>query len=137
MHRRPLSAAETQATAPLAERWLQAWNAHDVDRILALYATGARHTSQHVRAITGGGDTLRGRDAIGAYVRRSLLQYPSLRFEPVSVATGPWTVVIEYRAHGVGTGESTVELFELDADGLIVHARAYQGSMAADGPHAS
>jgi serine 3-dehydrogenase len=125
VHRRVLSPSEATATTPLAERWLAAWNARDAERILALYAADARHTSARVRAFTGDTDTLVGRDAIAAYVRAGLARYPQLRFEPISVSTGPCSVVIEYQRHGVDAVEPTVELLETNADGLIAHTRVY------------
>jgi 3-hydroxy acid dehydrogenase/malonic semialdehyde reductase len=128
VHRRPLSPAEAIATAPVAERWLSAWNAHSVDAIMALYATDAWHTSKRVRLLGGDDETVRGRDAIAAYFRRGLERYPTLRFAPLSVSTGPRTVVIEYRRSGVDAEEPSVELLELGADGLIVHSRVYHAS---------
>jgi 3-hydroxy acid dehydrogenase/malonic semialdehyde reductase len=128
IHRRPLSPEEAIGTAPLAERWLAAWNAHDLESIMALYAAEARHTSKRVRALGGDDETLHGRDAIADYFRRGLQHYPTLRFEPMSVSTGPRTVVIEYRRFGVDAVEPTVELLELDQDGLILHSRVYHAS---------
>ena len=128
VHRRPLAPHEAIATAPLAERWLAAWNAHDVDRIMALYADEARHTSKRVRHLGGADETLLGRDAIADYFRRGLQHYPTLRFEPISVSSGPRTIVIEYRRFGVDAEEPTVELLEVNADGLIVHSRVYHTS---------
>ena len=128
VHRRPLAPHEAIATAPLAERWLAAWNAHDIERILALYAPDARHTSKRVRLLGGSDDTLHGRDAIAAYFRRGLEHYPSLHFEPMSVSNGPCTVVIEYHRSGVDAEEPTVELLEVNADGLILHSRVYHTS---------
>lgn len=125
VHRRPLSAPESQATAPLAERWLEAWNSHDVERILSLYAPGARHTSARVRAFAGADDTLRGLESIGDYFRRGLAKYPSLKFDPISLSTGPRTVAIEYMRRGVDDAEPTLELLETDGDGLIAHSRVY------------
>ncbi|MBI1813348.1 MAG: SDR family NAD(P)-dependent oxidoreductase [Deltaproteobacteria bacterium] len=125
VYRRPLPDAGAGASAPLAQRWFDAWNAHDAEAVLALYAPEARHTSPHVRASGGATDTLKGRDAIGAYFRRALQKDPSLRFEPVSLSSGLRTVVIEYRAHRDGIVESNAELLELDADGLIAHSRVY------------
>ncbi len=124
VHRRPLAAHETTCDAPLAERWLDAWNAHDLDRIMALYAPDARHTSSRVRALGGQEATVRGA-AITEYFRAGLARYPSLRFKPISVSAGPRTVAIEYRATGVDRDEQTIELLELDEHGLIVHSRVY------------
>jgi hypothetical protein len=125
VHRRSLSPAEAVATAPLAERWLDAWNAHDVDRLVPLYAPDARHTRTRVRALGGSDDTVRGREAIAEYFRRALEQCPGLYFAPISVSTGLRTVVIEYRAQGGGRDAPTVELLELNADGLIEQSRVY------------
>lgn len=128
VHRRPLSAADLITTAPLAERWLRAWNAHDVDQVLALYAPEARHTSKRVRQLGAEEETLQGREAIGAYFRRGLDRYPTLRFEPISVSTGPRTVVIEYQRYGVDAEEPTVELLEYNHAGLIVSSRVYHAT---------
>ena len=126
VHRRSLQPAEALSAAPLAERWLEAWNAHDLDRIVALYAPDARHTSTRVRALLGlDDDTLHGKDAIAEYFCTGLARYPSLRFEPISISTGPRTVVIEYRSRAVDRDELTVELLEIAADGLITHSRVY------------
>ena len=128
VHRRPLSPAEAIATAPLAERWLAAWNAHDLDSVMALYGADPRHTSKRVRMLGGSDETLQGREAIADYFRRGLQEYPTLHFEPISVSTGPRTVVIEYHRSGGGAEEPTVELLEVDADGLIEYSRVYHAT---------
>jgi len=128
VYRRPLSPAEAIATAPLAERWLAAWNAHDLDNIMALYGPNPRHTSKRVRMLGGSDETLHGRDAIADYFRRGLQAYPALHFKPLSVSTGPRTVVIEYHRSGVGAAEPTVELLEVSADGLIEYSRVYHAT---------
>jgi len=97
----------------------------DVNRITSLYASDARHTSARVRWLGGSEDTVRGKEAIAEYFRRALEKYPALHFEPITVSTGPRTVAIEYRAQGSGRDEVTVELLELDADGLIERSRVY------------
>lgn len=124
VHRRPLTGPES-ATTPLAERWLNAWNAHDADSILALYAEDALHTSARVRAFTGSTDTLTGIEAIGQYIRTGLTRFPELRFQPITVSSGPRSLVIEYQRFGVDAVEPTVELLEINDAGLIQHARVY------------
>jgi 3-hydroxy acid dehydrogenase/malonic semialdehyde reductase len=128
VHRRPLAPHEAIATAPLAERWLAAWNAHDLERILALYAPDARHTSKRVRLLGGSEETLLGIEAIADYFSRGLARYPALRFAPISVSSGLRTVVIEYHRSGVDEDEPTVEILEVDARGLITHSRVYHAS---------
>ena len=118
----------------IARQVLEAWNTHDLERILALYASDARHTSARVRALGGSDETLHGLEAIKDYFRRGLAKYPSLKFDPISVSTGPRTVAIEYMRYGVDEREPTLELLETDAHGLIVHSRVYQstGGLSAD-----
>jgi NADP-dependent 3-hydroxy acid dehydrogenase YdfG len=127
IHRRPLQPTEIIATAPIAERWLEAWNGHALNRILALYAPDARHTSKRVRAFGGENDTLHGKQAIAEYFGLALERYPALSFEPISVSTGPRTVAIEYSSQRTGSSEPTLELLELNGDGLIIHSRVYHG----------
>jgi len=129
VHRRRLEPKEPIQTTPLAGRWLAAWNAHDVDRIIALYAPHARHTSERVRAVLGSADNcVVGRAAIADYFRRGLARRPALRFEPVSVSTGPRTLAIEYRAVDLDPPQSVIEMLELDTAGLIEHARVYHAT---------
>jgi 3-hydroxy acid dehydrogenase / malonic semialdehyde reductase len=127
-YRRSLSPAQMTPPASLAERWLAAWNAHDAERIVALYAVDSSHTSSRVLAFGGSSETLHGRAAIAAYVRRALERYPALRFEPLSVSAGLRTLVVEYRAHNADKTDPVVELLDLDAQGLIAHARVYHRS---------
>ncbi|HUI25761.1 MAG TPA: nuclear transport factor 2 family protein, partial [Candidatus Kryptonia bacterium] len=129
VHRRPLLPHEQTQMTPLAARWLAAWNAHDLDRIMDLYAPDASHTSERVRTLLGrSSDTLTGRDSIREYVRRALAQRPGLRFELVSVSTGPCTVAIEYRATDLDPPQPVVELLDLNPAGLIAHARVYHAT---------
>ncbi|HEX7407200.1 MAG TPA: nuclear transport factor 2 family protein [Candidatus Binatia bacterium] len=106
---------------------MEAWNAHDLNRILALYTPDARHTSKRVRALGGENDTLHGKQAIAEYFGLALERYPALRFEPISVSTGPRTVAIEYQSQHTGSNEPTLELLELNGAGLIIHSRVYHG----------
>lgn len=123
---RGASASDPFHSTPIAERWLAAWNRHDVQSVLALYAADARHSNTGTAAVPGGDDTAAGRDAIGAHVKARLQQHPALQLEPVSVSTGPRTVAIECRVRGAGTGMRTIDLLELNEGGMIAHSRRYR-----------
>jgi 3-hydroxy acid dehydrogenase / malonic semialdehyde reductase len=126
VHRRPLTAGEQRPDGSLAERWLAAWNSHDVAALLDLYAPEARHTSNRIRTLGGNTDTLVGHETIADYFRRGIERYPALRFEPLSVSTGLRTVAIEYNASGLDLAGPIVEILEVDDQGLITHSRVYQ-----------
>jgi len=130
VHRRPLEAEERRPDRSVAERWLAAWNAHDVDAIIALYANDAQHTSSRLRTLGRESDTLAGRAAIAEYFRGGIERYSSLQFEPLSVSTGLRTVVIEFHARGFQRTQQITEVLELDPAGLITHSRVYHGPEA-------
>lgn len=127
VHRRPLRREEQRPELSLAERWLRAWNAHDIDALIALYAPDARHTSNRIREIGGASETLVGREAIAQYFRHGLQRYQSLRFIPVSISTGLRTIVVEFRAQGMARTQHLTEVLEVNAEGLITHSRVYHG----------
>jgi SnoaL-like domain len=52
--------------AALGREWISAWNSHDLERILALYAEDAEMTSDKIQALgLDPGGTLRGKRACG------------------------------------------------------------------------
>lgn len=107
----------------LAGRWIEAWNAHDLDRILALYAPEFTMASPYIEQIAGiPSGRLHGHPAVGAYWRKALTKYPDLNFELINVLAGPDSVVINYRSIG---GRLAAEVFELDETGLIARAAAH------------
>lgn len=85
----------------LTVRWTSAWNAHDVDAVMALYAPDAMHRMSS-------GSPRRGSDEVAAMVRRSFDAYPDLTFDirdSFGVAhDGGWRVVIEYTMRGTQSG---------------------------------
>jgi NADP-dependent 3-hydroxy acid dehydrogenase YdfG len=127
VHRRPLDPHESTPATSLAERWLKAWNSHDLDKLMALYAADARHSSSRVHETDAAAGTLKGRDAIATYFQRGLDRYPALQFDPRTISSGLRTVVIEYRARGLPGTPDTVEVLEVNETGLIWHSRVYHG----------
>jgi hypothetical protein len=90
-----------------AEQWYEAWNAHDLDRILAHYRDDVTLRSPMVVAITGREDGIVvGRDALASYFSRGLEAYLDLRFEPLALFVGVDSVVLNYRSvRGLLTAE--------------------------------
>jgi 3-hydroxy acid dehydrogenase/malonic semialdehyde reductase len=125
VHRRPLTPAALPATEPLAQRWLNAWNAHDLEAIVALHAPDARYSSRGLLARDGRSDTIEGREALREHFRQCLQQSPRLRFELICDSVGPRTVALEYHAREVPLPGRRVELLELDMETRIRHARTY------------
>ncbi|MGH1561312.1 nuclear transport factor 2 family protein [Mumia sp. DW29H23] len=81
-----------------ADQWCAAWNAHDVEAVLAHFADDVVFTSPVAAQLLEGSDgSLRGKEALRAYWTEGLRLIPDLRFEVVGVYAGLDTVVIHYR----------------------------------------
>ena len=100
-----------------AEEWVAAWNAHDLEAILAHYSAEVRLTSPAAAAILKEeSGTVTGTEALRSYFQRGLQAYPNLRFELEDVLWGLSSVVLYYRNQ---KGTKTAEFMELDGDGKV------------------
>ena len=83
----------------IARAWIDAWNAHDLERILSHYADQVEFTSPFVTRITGDpAGTLRGKPALRAYFSRALDTYPALRFNLFHALPGVNSVALHYES---------------------------------------
>lgn len=107
--------------------WLDAFNRHDVDALVALYAEDCTHTSPKIRALhpeTGG--QLRGKAALAKWWREANARLPGLRYEETAITAQADRVVIEYVRHAPDGASYVSESFDL-RDGLIRASRVYHG----------
>lgn len=115
-------------TTELARAWLDAFNAGDVDRLVALYADDCRHTSPKIRALhpeTGG--QLLGKAALHAWWTDALERLPGLRYEATAFTAQDDRVFLEYVRHAPEQPPMLVaEVFDV-AGGRIVASRVYHG----------
>lgn len=120
-----------------ATRWFNAWNAQNLDAIMACYAETIEHSSPFVArfnaGITGADSgtqdgTLRGNAAVRAYFGRALTSNPTPsgieRFQLMHLTTGINSVLVVYRRW---TGELAGEIFFLDDAGLIARSVSHYG----------
>jgi ketosteroid isomerase-like protein len=112
----------------LARAWLAAFNAYDVDALVALYADAATHTSPKIRALhpdTGG--ALRGHAALRAWWQGAIARLPGLRYVETALTADGERAVLEYVRRVDGEPDMLVaEVFEVRA-GQIVASRVYHG----------
>lgn len=90
----PLQPSFVQTFAP---DWIDAWNSHDIDRILAHYAPNVVLTSPVAQRILQGDGNVRGIEALRAYFTRGLQAFPDARFELIDTLAGIETIVLYYR----------------------------------------
>jgi ketosteroid isomerase-like protein len=100
-----------------AAEWVRAWNAHDVEAVLAHFADDVVFTSPvAARVVPETGGVVRGKEALRAYWNRALSQVPDLRFEVEAVYAGVSTLVIAYRNQAGGL---VSEVLEFDGDKVV------------------
>lgn len=104
-----------------ARDWIDAWNSHDLERILAHYDDDFVMSSPRIAVVAGKpSGVLRGKGAIGAYWKKALALAPELRFELIGTFVGADCVVLHY--HGVRG--PAAEVFFFDAGGRVVRSAA-------------
>jgi ketosteroid isomerase-like protein len=108
--------------ASLGREWIAAWNSHDLERVLALYAEDSEMTSDRIPAM--GFDpsgTLRGKDRIRTYWAKALTLLPDLHFELIDTYVSPDSIVVFYQNQ---RGARICEYLRLNAKGKIVQGSA-------------
>jgi ketosteroid isomerase-like protein len=118
----PLGAGQAQQ---LADAWYAAWNAHDLERILAHYSDDVVFTSPFAVEIAGRVDgRLEGKEALRGYFAAALERFPDLRFEPIALMVGLRSVVLHYRSV---KDLPAAELMVVGGDGLVSEVIAHYG----------
>ncbi|HUL34476.1 MAG TPA: nuclear transport factor 2 family protein [Candidatus Eisenbacteria bacterium] len=107
----------------LANDWAEAWNAHDLDRIMAHYDDGVELISPVAAQLLGAvGGRVAGKSSLLAYFQRGLEAFPQLHFHLEEVLWGVNSVVLCYTNH---KGTRTAEFMELSAAGTVIHVVAH------------
>ncbi|MBZ5658810.1 MAG: nuclear transport factor 2 family protein [Acidobacteriia bacterium] len=93
-----------------ANEWIEAWNNHALERIVAHYTDDIVFSSPFVASIGGVATaTLCGRAELGAYFKAALSKFPLLRFELRSVFYGTDALTIIYKSvNGLLAAETMV-----------------------------
>lgn len=106
-----------------ADSWLDAWNSHDLDAIVDLYAEEIDFASPTVAELGGPkGGRLSGQEELRAHFARGLERTPGLAFIEEALLTGSDGYALVYRRQD---GARVVESVELDNKGRAVRARAF------------
>lgn len=122
--------ADQKGSVPLriAHEWLDAFNAHDLEALLALYADDAEHFSPKLYALrpeTKG--MVKGKAALRDWWRDAFHRLPTLRYEVKRLIADNVNVFMEYTRHVEGELALNVgEVLQL-RDGVIVASRVYHG----------
>jgi ketosteroid isomerase-like protein len=105
-----------------AHEWLEAWNRHDLEGILAHYRDDVSFTSPFVKELTGRENgTLVGKDELRDYFSRALAAFPDLEFTDLETFGGATSVCLLYRSVRDLRAAETMLL----EDGLVVRVLAH------------
>ena len=101
----------------LANHWVAAWNAHDLDLIMTHYEDAVELTSPvAARLLETPNGKVAGKAHLRAYFQRGLEAYPELHFRLENVLWGMNSVVLYYINQ---KGTRTAEFMELSATGKV------------------
>jgi len=102
--------------------WQEAWNSHDLDRIMAHYTDTFEMNSPVIQQLMNeASGQIKGKQAVRAYWEKALKLNPGLHFELLHTFVGVNSIVIHYKGH---RGLSA-ETFFFDSDGKVERAYAH------------
>ena len=112
----------------IARKWFDAFNEHNLEKLLALYSDTAQHYSPKLKTRkpeTNG--LITGKAALSAWWQDSFDRLPTLTYKPIHIIADDSTVFMEYVRQVEGEENMLVgEVLEIK-DGLIVASRVYHG----------
>ena len=107
----------------LANDWVAAWNAHDLDLIMTHYEVGVELTSPVAARLLGTPDgRVIGKANLRAYFQRGLEAFPELHFHLENVLWGMNSLVLYYTNQ---KGTRSGEFMELSATGKVTRVTAH------------
>ena len=82
-----------------ANDWIDAWNAHDLDRVLSHYANNIEYFSAFSIKLTGNeSGVIHGKENVKDYLYKGLQAYPSLHFILKNVLLGVGSITLVYQS---------------------------------------
>jgi ketosteroid isomerase-like protein len=109
-----------------ADKWIAAWNSHDLEAILFHYSEDVTLTSPVAAKLLNRPDgKVAGKQALRDYFTRGLAAFPNLKFELLDVLGGMSSVVLYYINH---KRTKTAEFMEFNGKGLVTRVVANYSS---------
>ena len=119
---------QLESNNDIALKWFEAFNEHDLEKLLSLYDENAEHFSPKLKMRqpeTRG--FVRGKSAMRAWWKDSFDRLPTLHYELLRLTTDTDRVFMEYIRQVEGEEDLRVgEILEI-SNGKIVASRVYHG----------
>ena len=106
-----------------AIEWIESWNSHDLERVLAHYADNFEMNSPYIIQIAGEPSRrFLGKEIVGAYWYQALSLLPDLHFELISTLVGVNSITLYYKG---ARDRLSAEVFHFGPDGKVLRAFAH------------
>jgi ERCC4-type nuclease len=106
-----------------AHEWIEAFNSHDIKKIMPHYSDDINFTSPIIQKLQVHAEGFIGtKEKLKTYFEKALLRFPDLKFELISVFPGINSIVIYYKSVN---NMLAAEYMELNASGLITKVNAH------------
>jgi predicted SnoaL-like aldol condensation-catalyzing enzyme len=117
-----------QTNKQIALKWFEAFNEHDLEKLLQLYNNNAQHYSPKLKIrMPETAGLIIGKQALRDWWKDAFDRLPSLQYEVIKLTADDEQVFMEYIRHVKGEEDLSVgEVLQID-NGLIVFSRVYHG----------
>lgn len=111
------------------DKWISAWNTHDLKAILSLYSEDIEFRSPKIKSIypVGATNIITNKKDLEEYFSLGLKKFSNLHFTPIDFAVKENHIILEY--HGIPDNKIkwfVMEKFEIK-EGLIVKSSVFYG----------
>jgi ketosteroid isomerase-like protein len=120
-----MSAAQNKQ---IATTWFEAFNEHDLEKLLSLYNDHAQHFSPKLKIrMPETQGLIKGKQALREWWQDAFNRLPSLQYEVKKLTADEEQVFMEYIRHVAGEEDLSVgEVLQVE-DGQIIFSRVYHG----------
>lgn len=112
----------------IATQWFEAFNEHDLEKLLSLYDENAEHFSPKLKIrLPETQGLIKGKASLRSWWQDAFDRLPTLKYEVKKLTADDEQVFMEYIRHVQGEEDLLVgEVLEIK-NGLIVFSRVYHG----------
>lgn len=120
------SLKDMNETKQIAIQWFDAFNKHDLEALLSLYAENAKHYSPKLKIHqpeTNG--LIEGKEALRNWWRDAFTRLPELHYEVIRIMNEDDQIFMEYNRQVPGEDEMRVGELLMVQNGKIISSRVY------------
>jgi ketosteroid isomerase-like protein len=113
------------------EKWINAWNNHDLKTVLSLYSDNIEFSSPKIKVVFPEckSSKVTNKSELEEYWTKALKNFPRLHFIPKQTVIQGNVCVFEYYATLDGENKtSVIEKFEFQDDGLVKKSSVFYGA---------